>query len=215
MEKENIPLNNEKPKTDKVKTMDKDSSNKDKKVKKLSKGKLKAIEKKKKQLIKVVIDGKEYQYPKTMIFEKCPKEYKIQENNKKISQGEIAVLFMRESGLYELKYVRPENGMFIVQGRYYHIVGSCNGIVGKKRIPLAVIPEWSFIPLSKKEYEVKLGSKYQEAQSLIIKSLENAEIVKINQDVAPKHNPNSKLIVGIIIAAIVGLYVLNKFFGGA
>ena len=150
-----------------------------------------------------------------MIFDFQPKEYKIEENKKKISDGEVAVLYLTSSGIGQLKYVKPENGMYIVEGRYYHVIGSCNYSLGKKRIPLAVIPEWSFVPLSKKDFEVKMGAKYQDAQGLIIKSLENAEIVKINQDLMPKKAPNAKLIIWIIIAAVVGLFIFNRFFGGA
>jgi len=164
--------------------------------------------------IKVTVGDKSYMVPIEMVVEFSKKDYPIKEDTKKIANAQVAVLYLRESGIAELKYVKPENGMFIVGGRYYHINDSCIYNVGKKRIPLAVIPEWSFVPLSKKEYETVLGSKYQDAQLLIIKSLENAEIVKIHQDGNPKGKADSKIVIWIIIAGVVGLFMLNKWFGG-
>jgi len=169
---------------------------------------------KKKEFAKLIIDGEEHIINKRSIFDLSKREYKIKENNKKINKGEVAILFLRESGIAELKYVRPENDMFIINGNYYHTKGTCIYNIGKKRIPLAVIPEWSFVPLSRKNYEEKLGSKYQEAQRLIIKSMENAEIVKINQeDPNKKKKADTKTIVILVIIAIVGLYFLQKGFG--
>lgn len=163
--------------------------------------------------IKVIVGDKEYEVPESQIFDLSKKEYKIKEDIKKISNAEVVVLYLRDSGIGEFKYVKPNNGMFIVEGRYYHINHSCIYNIGKKRIPLAVIPEWSFIPLSKKEYEIILGAKYQDAQMLIIKSLENAEVVKINQDVTPTKKGDPKLIGWILVAAVVGVYFLSKTFG--
>lgn len=165
--------------------------------------------------IKVIVGDKEFSVPKTLVYNESKKEFKIKEDKKKIANAEVAVLYLRESGIAELKYVKPDNGMFIIYGRYYHINASCFYNLGTKRIPLAVIPEWAFVPISKKGYETELGSHYQDAQMLIIKSLENAEIVKINQDINPKRKADSKLIIGIIIVAVIGLFFLNKFFGGA
>lgn len=179
----------------------------------LTKKEEKKLKKELAKKVKVVIGDQEYMVPKTMVFNYAKKEYKIEENSKKIANAEVAVLYLRESGIAELKYVKPNNGMFIVDGRYYHIVESCSYSIGKKRIPLAIIPEWSFIPVSKKEYEIILGAKYQDAQMLIIKSLENAEIVKIQQEGDHKKPADSKLIIGILIAAVIGLFVLNKIFG--
>ncbi len=164
--------------------------------------------------IKVTVGDESYMVPREMVVELSKKEYPVKEDSKKIANAQVAVLYLRESGIGELKYVKPENGMFIVSGRYYHITDSCIYTLGKKRVPLAVIPEWSFVPLSKKEYETILGSKYQDAQLLIIKSLENAEIVKIHQDGNPKGKADSKIIIWIIIAGVVGLFMLNKWFGG-
>lgn len=186
-------------------------------IKKENKDELKAkkkLDRQNKSKIKVTIGDKSFMVPKEMIAEHSKKEYPVKENSKKIANAQVAVLYLRESGIADLKYVRPQNGMFIVDGRYYHTTGSCIFNLGKKRIPLAVIPEWSFVPLSRKEYEKVMGSKYQEAQLLIIKSLENAEIVKINQDGMPKSKGDAKVIVWILIAAVVGLFMLNKWFGG-
>lgn len=166
---------------------------------------------KKGKTIKVMVGDKSYEVPEKQVFDLSKREYKIREDGKKISQGEVCILYLRESGIGEFKYVRPDNGMFIIQGRYYHINHSCIYNVGKKRVPLAIIPEWSFIPLSKKEYEIVLGSQYQEAQMLIIKSLENAEVVKIQQETQPSKKADGKLIIWIIIIAVIGLYMLQKF----
>lgn len=186
----------------------KEEEKKSKEVKQIKKD-----QKVKGKVIKVTVGEKEYQVPESQIYDLSKKEYKIKEDKKKINQGEVCVLFLRESSTGEIKYVKPSNGMFIVEGRYYHMIDSCIFNIGPKRIPLAVIPEWSFIPLSKKVYKDSLGSKEAESQALIIKSLENAEIVKINQDNQPPRKTDSKLIIWIIIAAVIGIYVLSKITG--
>lgn len=164
--------------------------------------------------IRVMIGEKEYQIPESQIVDLSKKDYKIKEDTKKIKEGEVCVLYLRESGTSEFKYVRPQNGMFIVDGRYYHIKSSCIHTIGKKRIPLAVIPEWSFIPLSKTDYAEVLGANEQDAQMLIIKSLENAEVVKIQRENEPAKKQDPKLVIWIIIAGVVALYFLQKYSGG-
>ena len=139
----------------------------------------------------------------------------MKESQKQIAKGEVVVLFLRESGMGEIKHVKPENGMFIIEGHYYHISGSCIFNIGSKRIPLAIIPEWSFIPVSKKAYYDQLEGKSQEPQKLIIKSMENAEIVRINQEENPAKKKMDPKIVVIGLIILVGLiYLISKFGGG-
>lgn len=212
MDKEQIDKETEELKemTEKLKDKIKKVKEAEKAEKDLSKKEKKSKEVKK---VKVTVGEDEYMIPSEAIVNYSKKDFKLKEDIKRISKGEVLILFLRESGVGEFKYVKPDNGMFIVDGRYYHVRGNCIFNVGKKRIPLAVIPEWSFIPLSRIEYETKLHASEQEAQLLIIKSLENAEVVKINQETEPAKKADSKLIIWIIIGAIVGLFFLNRFFG--
>lgn len=165
--------------------------------------------------IRVTVGEKSYMVPESAIFDLSKKDYKIKEDRKKIKEGQVCVLYLLESGIADIKYVKPDNGMFIVDGMYYHMVDACNYSIGPKRIPLAVIPEWSFSPVSRKNYWHKLGGVFQAAQKLIIKSLESAEIVKIRQEGEPAKKADGKLIIVIVIAAVVGLYFLTKGSGVA
>ena len=165
--------------------------------------------------VKVMVGEKSYMFPVKAIYDLSKKDFKIKEDRRKIKEGEVCILYLRESGIADIKYVKPENGMFIVDGMYYHIVESCNYSLGPKRIPLAVIPEWSFIPISRKTHWDKLGGIPASAQKLIIKSLESAEIVKIKQENEPAKKADGKLIIMIVIAAVVGLYFLTKGSGVA
>jgi len=165
--------------------------------------------------IEVTVGGKSYMFPEKSIYDLSKKDFKIKEDRRKIKEGEVCILYLRESGIAEIKYVKPENGMFIVEGMYYHIVEACNYSLGPKRIPLAVIPEWSFIPISRKTHWDKLGGIPASAQKLIIKSLESAEIVKIRQENEPAKKADGKLVIGILVAAVIGLYLFSKTTGAA
>jgi len=183
---------------------------KEKKIKENKKDK-----KDKKNYIQGEILGKKYKIPTKALFELSKKEHKLKEKSSKIAKGEVAVMYLRNSGIAELRYVKPENDFFVVDGHYYHIDESCYYSIGKKRIPMAIIPEWSFTPLSRKAYGEVLQADSQHAQKLIIKALENAEIVKINRDDGKekgKLNPKTAIIIVILI--IVAIAVLPKFLGG-
>lgn len=205
IEGEELKKKEEELKKLKIDLNNKEASKKKKMVKKDPKNKIKTV--------RVVVGEKEYDIPEKAIYDLSKREYKIKEDKKKIKEGEVCILYLRESGIAEIKYVRPDNGMFIVDGVYYHIKESCNYSLGNKRIPLAVIPEWAFIPLSRKDYSQKLASNTQEAQKLIIKTLESAEIVKINKENEPAKKADTKLVIYIVIAAVAGLYFLNKMTG--
>lgn len=172
------------------------------------------------QYVKVTIDqGKKLPLivklvKKEAIFELAKRDYKIKEDKKKIAGGEVAIMFLRDNGIGDIKYMKPENGMFLVNGNYYHQIEACVHSIGPKRIPMAVIPEWSMTPLSKLQFADLMGAEPQLAQKLIIKSIEHAEIVKIDKELAPNKPANTKALLWGIIGLVVAVYMINKFFGG-
>lgn len=168
--------------------------------------------------IKVIIEdkkdgNKEFLVKKEAIFEFSKRPYKVKEEKSKISNGEICVMYLRENGVGDFMYVRPENGMFLLQGNYYHQHEACVHSMGPKRIPLAIIPEWSMTPLSRRDFSKLMGEDAQLAQKLIIKSIEHAEIVKIDKEMAPAKAGNTKALIWWVIIAAVGIALASNFLG--
>ena len=172
---------------------------------------------KKEGLIQFEVDGKKYKLKKESFFELARKDVKMQHKENKIKNGEVAVLYLRNSGHGEFKYVKPENNMFVINDKYYHQKEACVYTIGKKRTPLAVIPEWSFIPITRDKHGELLGVEMQEAQTQAIKAMETVEIVRRGDDGSnkKKKSADAKTIVIIVIVAIIAIAVLPKLLGGA
>lgn len=172
---------------------------------------------KKQGLIEFEVDGQKYKLKKESFFELARKDVKIQHNQNKINNGEVAILYLRNSGYGEFKYVKPENNMFVINNKYYHQKSSCVYTIGKKRTPMAVIPEWSFIPITRNEHGELLGIDIQEAQTQAIKAMETVEIVRRGDDGDKKKgkSADAKTIIIIVIVAIIAIAVLPKLLGGA
>ena len=134
--------------------------------------------------------------------------------NKKLEKkGMILCIYLRKNGLAELRYVQmDEVGQIKVDGYVYHERDATYRF-GKKNDPVLIIMEGSLVPISKEILKENLGSDSAEAQKLIIKGIEQAEVVKSGDPNDKLKNPLKmpKWAIGIGIAVIIGIYA---FMGG-
>ena len=121
----------------------------------------------------------------------------------------VAVLFLRNNGRAEALQLESKNGFFSIARKTYHERKDCTWIVGKDRIPLAIIPEWSLIPLGTKEWQDKtMLEKFNELQDHTLKGIRHAELVK--EGMKDFGNiPMKKVIMWGIIILIVGIIFVN------
>jgi len=134
--------------------------------------------------------------------------------NKKLeAQGYILCMYLRKNGLMELRYVKmDEVGQIKVDGYVYHERDATYRF-GKKNDPVLVIIEGSLVPINKETLKENLGFESAEAQKLVIKGIEQAEVVKaggIEEHGKKPFTPN-KWIIAVVIIVIIGVYA---FLGG-
>lgn len=135
--------------------------------------------------------------------------------NKKLeSQGSILTMYLRKNGLAQLRYVKmDEVGQIKVEGYVYHERDAVYRF-GKKNDPLLIIMEGALVPINKETLKENLGCETAEAQKLVIKGIEQAEVVKssgIDENAKKPFAPPKWLIIGGIAVAI-GIYM---FMGGS
>ena len=148
-------------------------------------------------------------------FEDSKKVFDIEpyRNKKHEKKGYILCIYLRKNGIAEPRYVKmDEVGQIKVDGYVYHERDATYRI-GKKNDPVLFIMEGALVPLSKETFKEQLAFDYAEAQKLIIKGIEQAEVVKAGGLEDKVNNPLKlpKWAVGVGIAVIIGLYA---FFGG-
>lgn len=145
------------------------------------------------------------------IFEKAKLDNSFENiRNKKLEEkGCIKVLYLRRNGRAELRYVKvDEIGQIKIDGYVYHERDAPYRF-GKKNEPLLVILEGSLIPIHREILKENLGTDSAEAQKLIIKSIEETELVKVNDSLSSSKErkaPNKWAII-IGIGIIVALYL--------
>ncbi len=134
-------------------------------------------------------------------------------NKKKEAQGFILCLYLRKNGLMDLRYVRmDEVGQIKVDGYVYH-ERDANYRFGKKNDPVLLIMEGALVPINKETLKENLGFEAAEAQKLVIKGIEQAEVVKaagVDDNAKKPFTPN-KWVIGVILLIIVGVYA---YLGG-
>lgn len=137
-------------------------------------------------------------------------------NKKMEAQGNVLTMYLQKNGLASLRYVKmDEVGQIKIDGYVYH---ERNAVwrFGKKNDPLLLIMEGSLVPINKETMKDNLGMETAEAQKLMIKGIEHAEVVKSGNldDSANKVKGPGKWAIGIGIAVIIGVYVFMGGFGG-
>ncbi len=133
-------------------------------------------------------------------------------NIKKLSKPKmVAVIYLRNNGKAEIMEIKSKRGFFNIEGKAYHENRDCVYAVGKERIPLAMIPEWSLIPIGTKKWVDKsMLEKFAECQDHLLRGIRHAELVRMGDK--DKSDMDMKKIIlwgilGIIIVAVLMNYV--------
>jgi hypothetical protein len=166
-----------------------------------------------------------YEFLPTLLS-KNPKKEKKEDEKKKLKQKwwerlwskrkldkpqTIAILYLRNNGKAEPLEVETRNGFFAVHGKTYNEDRDCVYFMGKERIPLCIVPEWSLVPYGTKQWHDKdLLTKFSELQDHALKGIRHAEIVKMG-GLEGKTKWNIKAIIGVGIMVIIGWALLNHF----
>ncbi len=130
--------------------------------------------------------------------------------NKLKKPNMVAVLFLRNNGVAEPMEVESKKGMLDIYGKTYHENTDCIWSLNKNRIPLAIIPQWSLIPIGTKRWDDRsMLEKFAELQDHTLRGIRHAELVKMGDKDAKKMT--GKQIVGLVILAIIGLAIANHF----
>ncbi len=126
----------------------------------------------------------------------------------------VAIIYLRNNGIAETGEVESKRGFFIISGKTYHENRDCiYTIIGKdrERIPLAIIPEWSLIPLGTKRWDDKpMLEKFAELQDHTLRGIRHAELVKMG-DKSDSKSMTTKQIILLVLACIVGAAVLLNY----
>lgn len=132
-------------------------------------------------------------------------------NAKKLKKpNRVAVLFLRNNGRAEPMHLEVKQGFFNIAGRTYHENSDCIYTMTKERIPLAIIPEWSLLPLGTKRWEDQtMQEKFAELQDHTLRGIRHAELVRAGDREGKKLN--AKTIIGLVILLIVLFVVLRGY----
>ena len=123
----------------------------------------------------------------------------------------VAVLYLRNNGRAEPMELESKKGFFSIYGQTYHEHKDCIYAMGRDRVPLAIIPEWSPIPFGKKEWHDKaMLEKFHDLTDPSLKAIRNAELVRSGGEKNPI-KLNAKAVIGIGLAVIVGVVVWQNF----
>ena len=129
-------------------------------------------------------------------------------NKKKLAKTQkVAVLYLTNNGQALPFELEPKNGFFTIRGKAYHEREDCTYILGKQRIPLAIIPESDLIPIGKVSwYEKNIKEKFLELQTHTMKGIRHAELVRFAGE-KDGVKLNAKAIILLGIAGIVALAI--------
>lgn len=123
----------------------------------------------------------------------------------------VAVLLLRNNGIAEPMEIESKNGFLNIYGKTYHENADCIFSLSKDKIPLAIIPEWSMIPIGKKKWEDKeMLEKFAELQDHLLRGIRYAELVRMGEDKqGMKISP--KAVIGLILLLIVGGIIVSQY----
>ncbi len=144
----------------------------------------------------VEVDEKNKEKKKDTFWTKAFNISKLKKPNK------VAVIYLRNNGRAQTMELQPKDGFFSIDGKTYHEDRDCTYSLGKSRIPLAIIPEWSLLPVGTKDWDDKsLREKFTQLEEHVLKGIRHAELVRSNERDGPKIN--AKAVVGFIVLAII------------
>ena len=135
---------------------------------------------------------------------------KVFNKNKLKKPNRIAVIFLRNNGNAVPMEVNVREGFFNIEGKTYHEKRDCIYTMGKERIPLAIVQEWSMFPVGTRKYEDQdLREKFSQLQEHAMRGIRHDERVRIGDTGVGKTVNMKTMILGIIIANVVVAVVMN------
>ncbi len=140
---------------------------------------------------------------KLTLFERIFKKNKLKKPNS------VAVIFLRNNGVAQPMELETKNGFFNIEGKTYHENTDCiYTIKDKERTPLAIIPEWSLLPLGTKAWEDhSMQEKFAELQDHTLRGIRHAELVKMGDKGDVKLNAKSLIGLGILAIIVIAVGV--------
>lgn len=127
-----------------------------------------------------------------------------------LQKKKVAILFLRNNGRAETYELEAKNGFFNINNQTYHEDRDCIYSMGKERYPLAVIQEWSVVPIGRKVFEDKnIQEKFHIFEDHVMKGIRHAERVRSGEKEGMQLT--GKTIVVIIIAVVIGIALLSQF----
>lgn len=125
-------------------------------------------------------------------------------NRKKIEkEDKVAVIFLRNNRTAVPLEVKTKNGFFNINGKSYHEDRDCIYSLGKERVPLAIIPEWSLVPVGTRDQEDKfMLEKFAEFQDHVMKAIRHAELVKMGGEDKKPLNPKVMIMIGLVVIVV-------------
>ncbi len=129
-------------------------------------------------------------------------------NKKKLVKDQkVAVMYLTKNGQALPFELEPKNGFFTIKGKAYHEREDCSWVMGKQRIPLAIIREGEIIPMGKQQWlEKEINEKFLEVQTHAMKGIRHAELVKLSGDDRKPLNAKAIILGGIILLVVLAVW---------
>jgi len=148
-------------------------------------------------------EGRKKKKGKLNVFQKKFKPGRFKGKAKK-----VAVIYLRNDGNAEAMELATKKGFFNIDGRTYHIRRDCVYTMTKDRIPLAIIPEWSLVPIGTYEFEHQpMQIKFAEFQDHTLQAIRHAELVRGGGSGIGKLD--KKVVIIGLICLIAGAILMN------
>lgn len=132
-------------------------------------------------------------------------------NRKRLKKpNEVAVIYLRNNGTAEQVILKSDRGQFNFNEKTYHERRDCSYTITKDRIPLAIIPEWSMVPIGTKDWkDTSMQTKFNELQDHLLRGIRYAELVKMGE--SRGMSTDAKRLIGWGIGIFVAIMVITQY----
>ena len=124
----------------------------------------------------------------------------------------VAVILLKKNNTGKEMILEPDNeGVFNINGKKYHQDEDCiyTMEIDKVRYPLAIIPEWSMIPLGTQKWDERpMVEKFAKLQDHVLRGIKNAELVRMGDKENKTKLSTKQIVLGVIVAIIlIGIFI--------
>lgn len=129
-------------------------------------------------------------------------------NKKRLAKNhKVAILYLTNNNRAIPMELEPKNGFFNIKGKSYHEREDCTWVLGKQRIPLAIIHESQIIPEGNDRWlEKSIKEKFLEVQTHAMKGIRHAELVRMGEKEGKPLNLKAIILVGIGIIIAIAIW---------